>query len=69
MSLTLQAATPAIKATTPEPPATIPPNASQHRHKNSAGKYVTVTDGKHVHADVNARLDALEAAVKALQKR
>lgn len=45
-----------------------------HRHKNSAGKYVTVSDGNHGHstyrddiAALNAKVTALEARVTALE--
>ena len=38
-----------------------------HRHKNSAGKWVTVSDGKHVHSEYATKIAALEARVTALE--
>lgn len=44
--------------------ATAPKDTSVHRHKDSRGVYVTVTDGAHRHADIEARLKALETYMR-----
>ena len=49
-----------------EPPPVIPPNASEHRHKDPVtGKVSTTVSGRHTHADLEARIKALEDYARA----